>query len=338
LKKLSKKRKKFLENRSARILRHRSRRKNKIQNDSSTSLKTKLSRNPEFKEVRAPTNLTLQYEDVEEVLRFIKTIKRLGHKGYFPDLKLEGVKKIGEGAIAMLLSVISDLERNRIFSKGNKPDDEHCRDTLEKSGFFRHMNASISKKNSVSKSRILKTGSILTQQDELVPEIHKSMETIWGKSARCPALYGGLGEMMRNSCDHAFSNKRSVIWHLGITHFEKDNNCKFSFVDNGDGIISTYNRKGIFKKIASFFTDNGDILETAFKDGIQSRTGLSWRGKGLPTIFEMYSDKIITNLVVITNDVYLDFDRGINKSLKTDFSGTYYFWRIDNSCIPSYFE
>jgi hypothetical protein len=144
--------------------------------------------------------------------------------------------------------------------------------------------------------------------------------------------------MMRNSCDHAFITKKSTIWHLGISHFEETNCCKFSFVDNGEGIIKTYNKKGFLSKISGYFDNNAEILDSAFKDGIRSKTGLSWRGKGLPTIFEMYSDNIITNLIVITNDVYLDFDRKISKTVSTSFSGTYYFWKIDNNCEPSYFK
>lgn len=293
---------------------------------------------PEFKEVEAPKELTLRYENVENVLLFIKQIKKYGNRGYFIDLKLKNVDIIAEGAISMLLSVISDLSRRRIFFKGDKPEDEKAKDTLERSGFLKHMNGSVSKQNIVSKNKILKTGTKNTHQKELTPEIHKAMETIWKSQARCPALYGGIGEMMRNSCDHAFNEKSDIIWHLGISHFDSENTCKFSFVDNGAGIISTYSRKGFINKIKNYFKNDADILDSAFKDGIESKTGLSWRGKGLPTIYEMYEDNIITNLIVISNNVYLDFDRGIHETLSSTFSGTYYFWKINDECQPSYFE
>lgn len=338
MKKLKNRRKFFLINRSTKQLRNRRRRKKKRYIPSEDAQRTALKMNPEFRDVEAPENLTLRYEHSVNVLKFIKDIKILGRKGYFINLKLKKVELIAEGAISMLLSVISDLERKQIFFKGNKPKNEEAKNILERSGFFEHMNGSVSKKNSISKNKILKTGNKKTHQNELTPEIHSAMETIWGRKARCPALYGGLGEMMRNSCDHAFPSNNSIIWHLGISHSETDNSCKFSFVDNGEGIIRTYNQKGVFKKIANFFSDNADVLDTAFRDGIHSRTGLSWRGKGLPTIFEMYSDGIITSLVVITNDVYLDFDRDICKTVSTSFSGTYYFWKIDRTCIPSHFE
>lgn len=338
MKKLSAKRKKFLINKNLKEVRRKRKRKNIKYGHSISAEKFHLMQNPEFKEIEAPKELTLRYENAENVLNFIKKIKKYGNKGYFIDLKLENVEIIAEGAISMLLSVISDLERKRIFFKGEKPTNEGAKNILERSGFFKHMKGSVSKQNTISKNKILKTGTKNTHQKELTPEIHQAMETIWKSQSRCPALYGGIGEMMRNSCDHAFNDKSDIMWHLGISHFDSENTCKFSFVDNGAGIINTYNQKGFIKKIENYFADNADILDTAFKDGIKSRTGLSWRGKGLPTIYEMYEDNIITNLIVITNNVYLDFDRKINKTLNSRFSGTYYFWRINDKCEPSYFK
>jgi hypothetical protein len=93
----------------------------------------------------------------------------------------------------------------------------------------------------------------------------------------------------------------------------------------------------LLKTVISVFKDNSDVLETAFRNGIKSRTGLSWRGKGLPTIFEMYEDKIIKRLVVITNNVYLDFDNNIKMILPCGFNGTYYYWELDSNCTKSYF-
>jgi hypothetical protein len=334
LKKLSLKRKLFLIKNS---LKGQKRRKKKYF-PSDFALKVALSQNPEFKEIWAPQKLTLKFEDSRNVLELIKNIKKNCSKGYFIYLRLDNVEIIAEGAIAMLLSVISDLEHQNIFFKGEKPKSESAKNILESSGFFRHMNGSISKKNNISKNKILKTGNKNTNQKELTPEIHKAMETIWGVEARCPYLYGGIGEMMRNSCDHAFTNKKQIMWHLGISHFESEKSVKFSFVDNGSGILNTYNKKGLIKKIVDFFSDDADILDAAFKNGIESRTGLSWRGKGLPTIFEMYEDEIVTNLVVITNKVYLDFDRKIIKTIPVEFSGTYYFWVINNTCKPAYFK
>jgi len=335
LKKLTRNQKRYFVKRSEREIKNRRKRKNKKYIPYHG--KRLLRKNPIFKIVPAPTQLTLKYEDVIDTLKFIQKIKKFAEKGYFIHLSLEKVNLISEGAISMLLSVISDSEHKDIFFSGTKPDDITAKNILERSGFFRHMNGTVAKKNKISKNKILKTGTKDTHQRELTPEIHKAMETIWGTKARCPSLYGGIGEMMRNSCDHAFTENQSVMWHLGISHFEDIQTVQFSFVDNGRGIIKTYSQRTLFDKVARYFTNNAKMLETAFKDGIQSSTGLYWRGKGLPTIYEMYSDNVVKNLVVITNNIYLDFDKKIYKTIDINFSGTYYFWKIDKVCAPNHF-
>lgn len=337
MKKLSKNRKRFLLNKNRKLIRHRRKRRNKSYNTSPEWQKQRLLIQPVFKDVIAPVQLVLDIKNSFEVLSFISKIKKNGDKGYFINLLLHNVQNISVGAISMLLSVISDLERKGIFFSGERPINQKANGILERSGFFEHMQGTVSKKNTISKNKILKTGDKNTHQKVLAPEIHKAMETVWGEKARCPALYGGLGEMVRNSVDHAFVDNGQIIWHLGISHFEDNKTCKFSFVDNGVGIINSFQKKGI-NKIIDYFKDQADFLKTAYENGIKSRTGLSWRGKGLPTIYEMYSEGIITRLVIITNNVYLDFDNKVFKKMATPFDGTYYFWEINSKCEPSYFK
>lgn len=285
----------------------------------------------------APAKFNLQKDNCVGVIKFINELKFLGEKGKNLNINMEEVTEIGNGAISMLLSVINELGNKAILIKGSKPNDIVARSILEKSGFFRYIKTIISDENSNSKSTILRTGDNKTPPTELVVEVRKAMETVWGVNARCPRLYGGIFEMFRNSCDHAFKNTEPITWHLGLTHMEDENIVKFSFVDNGIGILNTI-KSGIIKTVFNLFRDNSDLLSTAFKDGIESRTGLSWRGKGLPSIYEMLTDNIITKLIVISNDVYIDFDNNILKNLPVSFSGTYYYWEINKECTKSYFE
>ncbi len=289
-----------------------------------------------FTDKITPPYFTLKYEHCVPVIQFINDLKSLGQQGKHINIIMNDVVEIGEGAIAMLLSVINEIGSNAVLVKGTKPKDPEVNKTLEKSGFFKYIATIISAENINTKNAILRTGNNKTPNTEIAAEVRKSMETIWGVSARCPRLFGGIFEMFRNSCDHAFKKNESVTWHLGLSHFEETNLVKFSFVDNGKGIIKTF-ASGLLKSFINLFQDNTDILTTAFHDGIASRTGLSWRGKGLPTIFELSSDKIISNLVVITNDVYIAFDRNIIVTLPVSYSGTYYYWEMDQNCEQSYF-
>ena len=292
---------------------------------------------PAFAKVVAPNNFTLKYEDSVEMINFINKLKICGNKRENVEIIMDAVSDIGEGAICMLLSVIHELNDLDLYVRGTKPDNKAVNSILERSGFFSYLNAYVSKENISTKNKILKTGSEKTKYTLFAKEVNSAMDTIWGVRARCPELYGGLMEMNRNACDHAFSIKQKITWHCGFSHFENEKKVKFVFVDNGKGIIDSFTSTSFMKSVLKVFKDNTDLLITAFNDGIESRTGLSWRGKGLPTIYEMYRENVIKKLVVITNNVYIDFDRQIHITLPVSYRGTYYYWEIDNNCKPSYF-
>ena len=329
----------FIQNRLLKEERRKKRRKEKSKRARIAKVKLQQKRKyfSKYAEVTAPEKLTLQLGYSEEVLRFIALLKELGKTEDIINIRLHKVTDIGEGAIGMLLSVMKELTIAGIALRGEKPSNTAAKNKLEMSGFFKYMRGYISPENLKTKNIIIHTGNITTSQEELEPEMPKAMETVWGISGRCPELFGVIGEMLRNSCDHAFQEDNNVSWHLGLSHIEKENAVKFSFVDNGVGIIKKYYEDNNWQKVKDHFKSNATILENAYKDGIVSQTGLPWRGEGLPTIYELYTDNIITNLVVITNNVYLDFDKQKFEEIKVPFSGTYYFWKINNSCTPAYF-
>ena len=336
MKKLSPKQKKYLLKRGRRGLRNKKREKKSRSLRQSSSGLISQNHSLSFIDLRTPSKFKLQYEYCEDVINFINKIKALGRSGKHMNIIMDDILEIGEGAISMLLSVMEELVRGGIIFTGTKPKDITCKSVLEKSGFFKFVNGKIDENNSNSKNTILNTGDNKTPQSELAVEIVKSMETVWGVEGRSPSVYSCVFEMMRNSCDHAFKKDNQVRWHFALSHSDTGNTVKFSFVDNGKGIIKTFT-EGILKNFLNYFKDNVDIIEAAFENGIASRTGLSWRGKGLPTIFDNYEDNHIRNLVVISNNVYIDFDRNIKHKLKNSFSGTYYYWKVDQTCVKECF-
>ena len=281
----------------------------------------------------APQFFKLEYPHCIEVTNFIHRVKSASILNNRILIDLKQVKEICDGSIVMLLSLIIELTKNKVRIKGTFPDNPVSRQTLEKSGFFKYIHGLVQPENADSKNTIIRTGTYTTPPSEVSEQIYNSMETIWGNKGRNPPLRGGVYEMVRNSCDHAFpSESMDIFWHFSVTHNDELNAVSYSFVDNGKGIINTLHRKGILKQIQAYFKSNHDMLFSAFKDGIQSRTGLSWRGKGLPTIYELVTDNVVRNLIVISNDVFIDFENNIQEKLDPPFSGTYYHWIIDTNC------
>ncbi len=340
MKKLTNDSKRHLEASAKKQLQNRVKRKNKTYHTKpaskprSTGIPVATRQQIFFEELRAPVKFNLQYENCDEVVSYLARIKQMGNNGRNLNIRMDDIDEIGEGAIAMLLSVMDELSKQNVLIKGAKPKDPDVKDVLERSGFFKYMSGSVDEKNKNSKNTILRTGGVNDSVINLPEEIRKANDTVWGSTGRNPPMRGSVYEMMRNSCDHAFKDVDNIIWHLAISHDDSNNLVKFSFVDNGKGIIRSF-RNGILKAVKHLFTDNVDILNTAFRNGIESRTGLSWRGKGLPTIFENYQDGYFKNLVVISNDVFIDFDRSLSKKLSVPFSGTYYFWVLNKDCVKA---
>lgn len=289
-----------------------------------------------FIERIAPKEFNLSSESADKVIDYINKIKVIGKSGKNVNVNLQAVTNIGIGAISMLLSVMAELDEVGVLFKGKKPLDKMANDTLERSGFMKFVQGKMKPENVDTKNTIF-TGKKRTHHTEILDVIHDSMETVWGTKGRSPLLYGTIVEMIKNSCKHAFKTDSKVIWHFGVNHDEKNNMVKFSFVDNGIGVIGSYEKNALFKTVQGLFRDNTEFIEQAYRAGIESKTGLPWRGTGLPTIFETFEDKIIKRFIVITNDVYCDFQEGTKLTLENKFSGTYYYWEIDTNCLKHCF-
>jgi len=84
------------------------------------------------------------------------------------------------------------------------------------------------------------------------------------------------------------------------------------------------------KQLLLLSSDN--ILKEAFDGKFGSRTRLTNRGRGLPAVKEAFRIGAIKNLKVISNNVVFDFTSGRSKILRTSFTGTFYYWTLDQSC------
>jgi hypothetical protein len=68
-----------------------------------------------------------------------------------------------------------------------------------------------------------------------------------------------------------------------------------------------------------------DILEGK----IESRTGIPYRGKGLPAIYKAFLSGRISKLVIIANDVYANVADGDYRKMGTELGGTLLYWETD---------
>ncbi len=269
--------------------------------------------------------------DIEKVLKFVYNNKKIVATRRYNQMIFDfsKVTVIDDGATTILLSLFYDMSSNKIkVGLNNLPDNPEACLFIEQSGFIQYFTGPLAKKKAGLNTTIKKGKSTILQKDSAAL-IHKSMKTVWGVDKRNQKLQGMLIELMTNSVNHAYLNKeREKTWYISTNHYIEQNKVEFCFVDNGDGIINTINVK--FKD--KLFTSNEDLLVRAFEGEFRSRTKLANRGRGLIVVKGNQTNMTIRGLKVITNNVFLDFEKEIAVKLNTPFSGTFYSWIIDTSC------
>jgi len=145
-------------------------------------------------------------------------------------------------------------------------------------------------------------------------------------------LYIALAELMENTEDHAYINKKDCLndWYLYANKIE--DRVIFYYFDNGEGIINTIRTtkmEDALKKIG--YTKEEKLLASAFNGELRSNTNLPYRGKGLMDINHYLENEDIVAFMVLTNNViYSKLNDVISsEKLKNNFQGTFFLWVIE---------
>jgi hypothetical protein len=280
-------------------------------------------------------------DNIEDCLYFLKKIReddsilKINNKKYIY-LDFSNIYEIDYAMISILIPVMESLNRNKIQIFGNFPKNPECKDYLIESGFLNFLTDFKGKKyKKVDSSEIIlfeKGENILSKNDNirLSNKIKLIREYLTGINGHFNPLKTILLEICGNSIEHNSIEKR---WCLGIK-FDNDK-VICTVTDLGNGILETIRRK-FSKQISDAFSLRSDveILKRAFIQKYGSSTGEANRNKGLPSIKESFDKNYINNLLVVTNNVILQFNT--NKLSKTFndnliFTGTFYQWEMDKN-------
>lgn len=138
-----------------------------------------------------------------------------------------------------------------------------------------------------------------------------------------------LTEIIGNAVEHGIKDKE-INWWLDREVNRTENTIKFTFVDMGKGIVESHKKAGLpFKYI---FSSDSKVVLDSFSGQLRSSTKLPNRGRGLPQLMEMIEKEWVSDLVVITNSVSLQYkDDNFVVTEIPNFRGTYYCWTINSN-------
>jgi len=272
------------------------------------------------------------------VLRDIQKISTITNKyGVRRTYKIDmsQIADIDIGAICLLLSKINELGSRNIQIWGNLPENKDSNNLIRESGFLSHMKDLRGRqfpKNKNSQNLLVKRGFDKTSNRMLGNEIRSVVKYLTGIEGTFRPLYSMVQEMCGNSIEHANNQKEEKNWLFAI--YYKTDRVVFTMADIGQGILSTLKRK-VSQTMADTLRGNDiEVLNGVFGKKYQSVTSDENRNMGLPKIKEINDNHYVDNLIVITNNVLLNFnDKGKSATLENKFHGTFYYWELTANCI-----
>lgn len=264
-------------------------------------------------------------------------------------VKLRNVTEIDYDALTVLLSVMISFQGKKIRFYGDNPSDLGCNIILVESGFFWHLNNAWRDRDSYELPRHTTLAPIMTHAMRKVDAelgeriIADASKTVWGRKRLCKGVQRTLIELMHNTNNHAsianLPQHKKKHWWLSVRHDQNKKVVSFAFVDYGVGIFSNIANKPVGSRVRAWVdsflgrgVSHADILKGIFSGEMhRSSTGKSYRGKGLPGIYDACVNNRISSLTLISNDVFFDYSSKSYFTLPIPFQGTFVYWELDGT-------
>ncbi len=270
---------------------------------------------------------------VHEVIEYVN--KRGRYKVF---INMSVMQMADSGAISLLLAAVNLSTRNNCQVTGNMPINTECKQLIFDYGFFDHVKLLQTKKikKNNNKNLLIERGFAKTDNEKIGEEVRKSVEYLTSMKSSYRPVYSMIQEICANSIEHANKESHKKNWLFSISY--EENLVKFVVTDIGEGILGTIKKK-LKQTLRDTVTFTNDIetLIGVFEKRYQSSTFDNNRNKGLPKIKKINDYGYIDNLIVLTNNVYLNFnDSSKQLKLRTSFSGTLFYWELQINNIEKW--
>lgn len=249
---------------------------------------------------------------------------------------LSGVIQIDMMAICWLLSLINKIASYQVDCFGNFPDNQDTLDFVKQSGFLDVMKSKLNRASQKSfQNQMYMIGKGNVDSVRLAQSVKENVLFLMGEEDHYPPVYNNLVEICANSVEHANKTPYDKNWLVSISYSQ--DKVLYILTDTGLGILSTLKRKmsDLFNDVIHFKQDT-EVLKGLFEGLYQSQTGEINRHKGLPEIYESFTEGWISNLQVLTNCVLYDFENQQKEILKNEFKGVMISWTLTKHNIEKW--
>jgi len=281
--------------------------------------------------VPAPALFSL-INNADEFLAFLSTLQGNLTRGRDVFVDLSNITELTPDALALLLVTIKRAWRPRV--KGNFPSNPRLSAMVTLSGFLKNVHTNAPQEQH-ARGAIMRDSGHKVDGPQARALIDSVTTHLFGEARASKGTYSSLIEAMSNTRDHAYSTAgngsakvKKGKWWMTAYYDDTTKRASFTFVDLGVGILKSVK----LRRFRDFFRQAGlqrpGILRAVMRGDIQSRTGVPYRGKGLPRILQNATRGLISRLTIVANNVQGDVFKDDYKSLRRAFSGTLLYWEI----------
>lgn len=269
------------------------------------------------KNIVLPRNFYMRKGYLKETIRSLRKLVRYPSDEIYIDFsEIEGITK---GSYMVLLA-----QAEKAFQIGKQilvykrfPKSREVLDILGDQKSYIHKNINLTNTRAMTNTKV---------DTRLVDEIVTELKRI-GIGDYYQAFYDFLVELIGNATEHGIQHN-NINWWLLRYRVPEQKLIKYVFVDMGVGIIRSYKDSGLLK-LRCFKTSKW-IINNALEGKLGSSTGEYNRGRGLPLIMHCVEKGFVSDFVLITNNVSLQYINGkIEIDRNPDFVGTYLSWTIN---------
>lgn len=338
IKKLNRKRKKWLEERNKRKKTKRKVKKNR-------NRKKKSYKKDNLIKIRAPKDFSVINNSKETIEYFNKIINIMNSKRVNLRIFLDMIyiENLTIDAIMYTIAIIKNYKYKNVFKYsfcGNTPREVNSRVLFNESGFFKYVNSSNSILSHNSRKIQIRSGNKV--EPSCVKYICDFINISCGtKKIFTQNIYNMIIELMTNTVQHAYNSENLLFFNSWYVFVESQDDCiKIVFLDTGEGIPKTVKKK--LREKVPFLKNDSKLIYSSLNGEQRTETNNSYRGKGLPSIADKFIGGYMENLVVFSGAGSCsieDWNRKVYelKDLEDELFGTLFCWEINKNKIQEEF-
>lgn len=305
-------------------------------------LHKKATKNISYTSMDAPTNFSI-LDNRDSVIQYFNTIKHMLNQKEYTQMNLRKVASIDLPTLCLLGAFMLDRNTRSEYLEVTSP--------LSNSAAYRFFEEAQFENMIIKKRRPdFNSGVFLSRREdevnkEAIGDILTKTVDYFGESnqQRLRDLPPIIIEIVTNTADHASPDSRYTLPWIINTYETKDGNGnklkQYCIIDMGVGIYETLidkansqqQGKSLWHTIIKRENSQGEFFKQAIPKGLQSRTTLPQRGKGIKYIYDTVSgDDMYKRFEIITNKTRVNLTNLglVEKDSSENLLATIYYWEV----------